>query len=113
MSMIKITAVFALFASVNAIAGGLYRDTPPTKLTYKQEGKAVCFNTMIGIDEESVEASIHAKLQEVRGKQIILLVDGINIKSERPAPTIIMMNGIAFRRGDQVTTEGDGWIICE
>lgn len=51
MSMIKMTAAFALLVSMSgAIAGGLYREAP-AKLSYKQEGKAVCFNTMIGIED--------------------------------------------------------------
>lgn len=113
MTRIKCTVIFTLLASVNAMADGLYREIPLTKLTYKQEGKAVCYNTRIAIDEQPVEASIRAKLQEVRGAQIHILVDGIKIKSDRPAPSIIMMNDIAFRRGEQVATNGEGWFVCE
>lgn len=60
-----------------------------------------------------MEANIHAHLQEVRGSRIHILIDDIKVKSDRPAPSIIMMNDIAFRRGEQVTTESDGWFVCE
>jgi|GEM_PF-5053491 len=108
--MLKIiTLVVGLSATV-VQAEGLYRDTVIESLTYRDVGKVICYHTKMMVNEQTVDASIYGKLQEVRGSELQVLVT--SIKAAEKAPSVLIMEGVSFSRGELVWSKNNGWFVC-
>jgi len=81
-------------------------------LSTRDVGKLVCLNAMINLNDEVVDARINAQLQDVRGKQLNLFINAINVGANQVAPSVIVMGDVAFRQGEKVWVSSDGWYIC-
>ncbi|PTQ87968.1 hypothetical protein [Agitococcus lubricus] len=111
--MLKIitTALLLSLGLSAANADGLYRDLKIKGLTYRAVGKAICYNTKISVNDEMVDASIQGQLQEVRGRDLHVLVN--TIKAAENPPSVLVMDNVAFSSGEIVWTKNEGWFVCE
>ena len=108
--MLKIiTFVLGVSATV-AQAGGSSREEVINSLTYRDVGKAICYNTKIMSNGQVVDASIRGKLQEVRGREVQIIVT--SIQSAERAPSVLVMEGVSYSRGELVWSKNNGWFVC-
>lgn len=107
-----ILAALALAASQGVMAE-LVQSGVNSKLYYRLIGQIVCFDTKINVDDQIVDASIYARLQDVRGDQVQLQVTDIKVSSLNIAPPkVLVVDTVSYTRGDSVWAANRGWYVC-
>lgn len=103
----------ALVACSGVMAELVYVSSPENKLNYRMVGKVVCYDAKISVDEQPVDASINARLQEVRGNEVQLEVKEIKVSALNvTAPKVLVMDSVSYSRGETVWAQNKGWYVC-
>lgn len=108
-----VIGALALVACSGAMAELVYASSPESKLNYRMVGKVVCYDAKISVDEQPIDASINARLQDVRGNEVQLEVKEIKVSSLAvAAPKVLVMDSVSYSRGETVWAKNKGWYVC-
>ena len=104
----------ALAISGSTLAELVVANGSDKELNYRMVDKMVCYDTKISVDDQPVDTSIYARLQDVRGEEVQLQIKDIKVRAPNiAAPKVLVMDSVAYSNDEIVWAKNKGWYVCQ